>query len=134
MAKMTGKFAKVEIDVDGTPVEVAELREWSVSVSTESIDASCVGTEWTDSLPGLKSWEGEATTISVDDYWLSYIDGTPTISFYDDYNAQTTPVYQGKAKIDFERSVSYDSVIESTLTFTGAGPLTSPTEDGGATG
>lgn len=133
MAKMSGKFAKVEIDVDGTPVEVACLREWSVSVTTESIDASCVGTEWTSSIPGLKSWEGEATTISVDNYWLEYIDETPTIRFYDDYNTQTEPVYEGKAKIDFERSVSYDSVIESTLTFTGAGPLTSPITEAGTT-
>lgn len=132
MAKMTGKFAKVEIDVDGTAVEVAELREWSISVSTESIDASSVGTEWTENLPGLKSWEGEATTIDVDEYWIDYIDQTPTISFYDNGEEQTEPSYQGKAKIDFERSVSYDSVIESSLTFTGAGPLTSPAAEANA--
>lgn len=129
MAKKTGKFAKVEIDVDGTPVEIACLREWSISVSTASIDASCVGTEWTSSLPGLKSWEGEATTITVDEYWLNYIDQTPVISFYDDGEEQTEPSYQGPAKIDFERSASYDDVIESTLSFTGAGPLTSPAQD-----
>lgn len=123
--KLTGKNAKVTLQVEGTEVEVANLREWSVNVTTEKIDASCVGTEWTDNLPGLKSWEGEATCISVDDYWLDYIDGAFTITFYDE--ADGDPVYEGAATIDFERSVSYDDVIESTLTFTGAGPLTTPT-------
>lgn len=125
--KMTGKNAKVEIEIDGTPVTVLELREWSISVSTEKIDASAVGTEWTENIDGLKSWEGEATCISADQYWLEYLDTRPTINFYDDAD-QTEPTYTGKASIDFERSVSYDDVIESTLTFTGAGPLTHPTE------
>lgn len=123
--KMTGKNAMVEIEIDGTPVKVMELREWSVSVSTEKIDASAVGTEWSENLDGLKSWEGEATCISADQYWLEYLDKRPTISFYDHEN-QDEPTYVGRASIDFERSVGYDSVIESSLSFTGAGPLTSP--------
>lgn len=126
--KMTGKNAMVEIDIDGTAVKVMELREWSVNVSTEKIDASAVGTEWTDTIDGLKSWEGEATCIAADQYWLEYLDKRPIISFYD-HEEQGEPTYIGAASIDFERSVSYDDVIESTLTFTGAGPLTSPLAD-----
>ena len=125
MAKMTGKNAMVEIEIDGTPVKVMELREWSISVSTEKIDASAVGTEWTDTIDGLKSWEGEATCISADQYWLEYLDKRPIIHFYD-HEEQQEPTYSGRASIDIERSVSYDDVIESSLTFTGAGPLTSP--------
>ena len=125
MAKMTGKNAKVEIEIDGTSVQVLELREWSISVSTEKIDASAVGTEWTDTIDGLKSWEGEATCISADQYWLEFLDKRPLIKFYDHEN-QTEPTYQGRASIDIERTVSYDDVIESTLTFTGAGPLEQP--------
>lgn len=123
--KMTGKNAKVEIEIDGTAVEVMHLREWSVSVSTEKIDASATGTEWTENIDGLKSWEGEATCIAADQYWLEYLDKRPVIKFYDDAE-QLEPSYEGRASIDFERSVSYDDVIESSLTFTGAGPLTAP--------
>lgn len=123
--KKTGKKARLDIDIDGTPVPVLFLREWSVSVSTEKIDASCVGTEWTDNIEGLKSWEGEATCIDADPHWLNYLDERPEISFYDD-DEQELPIYRGRASIDFERGVSYDDVIESTLSFTGAGPLTHP--------
>jgi hypothetical protein len=133
MAKMTGKNAMVEIDVEGTSVQVMELREWSVSVSTEKIDASAVGTEWTDSIDGLKSWEGEATCISADQYWLEFLGKRPLIKFYD-HEGQEEPTYKGRASIDVERSVSYDDVIESTLTFTGAGPLEQPNESGASDG
>lgn len=126
--KMTGKNAKVEIDIDGSSVQVMELREWSISVSTEKIDASAVGTEWSDTLDGLKSWEGEATCISADQYWLEFLDKRPLIKFYD-HEDQTEPTYEGRASIDFERTTPYDDVIETTISFVGAGPLTSPASE-----
>lgn len=124
--KKTGQYAKVMLNVSGTPTQVMELREWSISVSSEKIDSSVAGEDWADHEIGRKSWEGEATCISADQYWLDYINDKVTIQFFDDAN-DATPVYEGTASIDFERSVPYDDMIESTLTFTGAGPLVNPT-------
>lgn len=128
MAKKKGQYAKVSLDVDGTPVDVMELREWSVSVSSEKIDSSVAGEDWADHLIGRFSWEGEATCISADQFWLKHIANKVTIDFFDDAS-DAQPSYQGTASLDFERTAPHDDIIESTLTFTGAGEFTSPAED-----
>lgn len=127
--KKTGQYAKVMLEVDGTSVRVMELREWSVSVSSEKVDSSVAGDDWADHEIGRKSWEGEATCISVDQYWLDYIDDKITVQFFD-HQDDPTPVYEGVASIDFERTAPHDDMIESTITFTGSGALTNPS--GGA--
>lgn len=126
MAKKTGLYAKVEIDVNGTMTQVMELREWSVSVSSEKVDGNVAGDDWADHLIGRKSWEGEATCVSVDEFWLGMLDQKVSIDFYDDSN-DTDPTYVGTASLDFEHAVTHDDLIENTLTFTGAGALTHPT-------
>ncbi len=128
MAKKSGQYAQVMLDVNGTPVQVMELREWSVSVSSEKIDSNVAGEDWADHIIGRFSWEGEATCISADQFWLKHIGNKVTIDFYDDAS-DASAAYQGSASLDFERSVTHDDVIESSLTFTGAGPFTSPAED-----
>lgn len=125
MAKKKGQYAKVTIDVSGIPTQVMELREWSVSVESEKIDASVAGDDWSDHEIGRKSWEGEATCISADQFWLELMDTKVKIDFYDDAN-DTKPAFTGTASIDFERTTPYDDLIESSLTFTGAGALTHP--------
>lgn len=125
MAKKTGQFAKVTIDVAGTPTQVMELREWSVSVESEKIDSSVAGDAWSDHEIGRFTWEGEATCVSADQFWLDYLAEKVEIDFYDNAT-DTNPVYTGTASIDFERSTPYDDLIESSLTFTGAGALTHP--------
>ena len=125
MAQKKGQMAKVEIDVSGTPTPVLELREWSISVSSEKIDASVAGDSWANHLIGRFSWEGEATTVWADEYFLSLITSKVTISFYDD-EADVDPAYVGTASLDFERNTPYDDLIEASLTFTGAGELTHP--------
>lgn len=126
--KKTGQFAKVSIKVPDVvlPVPVLELREWSISASTEKIDANVAGDEWNDHLIGRSSWEAEATCISGDQYWLDMLTKKIEISFYD-HADDAEPTYKGTASIDFERGVPHDDIIESTLTFTGAGPLVAAT-------
>jgi hypothetical protein len=126
MAAKKGQFAKVMIDVGGTPTEVMKLREWSISVESEKIDTTAAGDEWSEHEIGVFSWEGEATCIDADPYWLDYITEKTQIDFYDDEN-DANPIYRGTASIDFERTAPYDDVIESTITFTGSGALTHPT-------
>lgn len=126
MAKKTGQYAKVMLNVDGTPTQVMELREWSVSAESEKIDANVAGDEWATHLIGRKSWEGEATCVSADQFWLDLMDEFITIEFFD-HKDDLEPVYEGQASLDFERSSSMDDLIESSLTFTGNGALTHPT-------
>jgi hypothetical protein len=124
--KKKGQYAKVTVKIGAGPaVPVLELREWTISGSSEKIGANVAGDDWADHLIGLFSWEGEATCISGDQYWLDMLAQKVEISFYD-VAGDLEPTYVGTASVDFERGVPHDDIIESTLTFTGAGALSSP--------
>lgn len=127
MAKKTGQYAKVMLEIDATEVQVMELREWSISVSSEKVDANVAGSDWAEHLIGRLSWEGEATCVSADQFWLKHIKDKLNVKFYDSEKDEQ-PAYEGKASIDFEHSTPQDDLIESSLTFTGDGELKSPSE------
>lgn len=124
--KATGKYAKVEIDVGGTPITIAELREWTVSAETEKVDSSVAGDDWNQHEIGKGSWEGEATVLDVDQYWVEHLFSKVTLNLFDN-STDTEPAYTGEASLDFERTTPFDDMIESSLTFTGSGALTHPT-------
>lgn len=126
MAKRTGQYAKVTYDVSGTPVTVAELRDWSISVSTEKINADVAGVQWSEHLIGRHSWEADATCISVDGYWINLTETMITVEFFDHVD-DAEPAYSGEVSMDFERSVPHDDLIETSFTFTGNGILASGT-------
>jgi hypothetical protein len=126
--KITGQYAKVMIDVDGTEQQVMELREWSVSAESEKISADVAGNDWSEHLIGRKSWEGEATCISADQYWLPLMDKFVTVKFFD-HQDDLEPAYEGEVSLNFERTTPHDDVVESTLSFTGNGALRSPKSD-----
>ena len=122
--KATGQYAKVELDVDGTAVTVMELREWTVSGSTEKVDSTVAGQSWTEHEIGHGSWEGDATVLDIDTFWTDHLFKKVTISFF--FNEDDpTPAYEGRASLDFEVSTPYDDMIETSLSFTGDGELTS---------
>ena len=124
--KKKGQYAKVTTKIGAGPaVQVMELREWSISGSSEKIDSSVAGEVWANHEIGRFSWEGEATCISGDQYWLDLLAGKVEITFFDNAS-DLKAAYVGTASIDFERGTPHDDLIESTLTFTGAGALTSP--------
>lgn len=128
MTKRKGQYAKVTFSPNGAggaEATVAELRDWSISVSSEKIDGNVAGVDWAEHVIGRYSWEGDATCVSADQFWLEHITGFLTINFYDDLN-DAEPAYTGQASLDFEHSVSHDDLIESSLTFTGNGELTNP--------
>lgn len=122
---LTGKMAKVSMDVGGVKTPLAELREWSVSAETEKVDANVAGDGWARHLIGMASWEGDATVVDADPYWLDLMMDFVTVEFFDKADDEK-PKYVGQASLDFERSTPYDDIIETSLTFTGSGPLTSP--------
>lgn len=125
MSKMTGQFAKMTTKIgSAASVEIASLREWSVSIESEKIDATAAGDLWASNIRGIMSWEGEATCIDADPYWIDIATSGEviTIDFYDSAD-DAKPKYRGDAIVDFERTTPYDDVIEVSLTFTGNGPL-----------
>lgn len=120
--KLTGQYAKVKMTVGATVVDVMELREWSVSASTNKIDSTVAGVDWTSHEIGHGSWEGEATILDVDKYWVDHLFDKIDIEFY--YKASdASPAYEGTASFDFETSTPYDDMIETSLSFTGDGAL-----------
>lgn len=120
--KATGQYAKIEIDVEGTAVTVAELREWTISASTEKVDSSVAGQDWTSHEIGLGSWEGEATVLDIDTYWSDHLFKKVSVRFF--YNKDdVSAAYEGTASLDFEVATPYDDMIETSLTFTGDGEL-----------
>ena len=130
--KATGKYAKVEIDVSGTAVTIAELREWSISGETEKVDSSVAGDDWNSHEIGKGSWEGEATVLDVDQFWVANMFEKVTLSLFDNKD-DTDAAYEGEASFNFERTTPYDDMIESTLSFTVSGALTTPKADAGTT-
>jgi hypothetical protein len=122
MAVVKGQYAKVTITVDATPVDVLKLREWSISTSSEKIDATAAGDKWEKHEIGLLSWEGEATCVDADTFWLAMLDEKVTIKFYDKAD-DVSPKFTGTASMDVERSVPYDDLIETSISFTGDGEL-----------
>jgi hypothetical protein len=125
MAVKTGQYAKVTVDVGGTPVDVMKLREWSISTESEKIDTTAAGQAWESHEIGMLSWEGEATCIDADPFWIDLITKKVDVEFFDK-DTDTTAAFSGTVSIDAERSISYDDVIEQSLTFTGDGELIKP--------
>lgn len=117
-----GQFAKVVLDIDGTQVDVMKLRNWSYSSEVETIDATAASDEWARNEPGVKSWEGEAEVIDVDEYYLQYLGEKASIRFYQ--HEADTSYEEGVAIISgVEKSAPYDDLIEQSISFTGDGPL-----------
>lgn len=122
MAVKSGQFAKVTLKVGSTTVTVAKLREWSVSVSTEKLDSSAAGSKWGTHEIGIATWEGESSFIDADQYWLESLFDKVAIEFYDK-DDDTDPVYTGVCSLDFDRTVPYDGLIETSVSLTGDGEL-----------
>lgn len=130
MAVKKGQFAKVNMQtgtdaVSGNPIytEVLKLREWSISISSEKLDSTAASEEWESHEIGHLSWEGEATCIDADTFWFAKLKEKVQIQFFD-AETDTNPQFTGTASLDVERSVPYDDLIETSISFTGSGELT----------
>jgi hypothetical protein len=122
MAVKSGQYAKVMLDIDGTPVELMKLREWEVSIESAKLDTTAAGQGWETHEVGHLKWEGSATCIDADTFYFAHLEDKIEIEFYD-HEDDPLPVFVGTASLDIDRSVSYDDVIETELSFTGDGAL-----------
>jgi len=117
-----GQFAKVTMDVDGTPVELFKLRDWSISISSNELDSTAAGQKWETHEIGHLNWSGDATCLDADTFWLAYMSEKVDIEFYD-HEEDTAPAFTGTASLEVDRSVPYDDLIETSIDFRGDGEL-----------
>lgn len=109
---------------------VGDARNFSVSVTNDTVDSTVIGEAWKSFEDGLAGFEGSLDGLVVDEFWykraVSTLSGllprTVTKFQIDPKDAST--YYQGTVIFpSFELSGGYDSVIEYSVPFQGRGPL-----------
>ena len=127
MAQISGQYAELWVSVSGVKTKAAGLRNWSISIASEKIDATAAGDGWTQHIKGIKSWEGEAEMVEVDAYWFDLVTGDNLVEaeFYvSDSTEEGTVYYSGTVSLDAEMATPYNDLHGITVTFTGSDALT----------
>jgi predicted secreted protein len=124
MATHAGSEGKVFI---GTS-QVAEVKSWSLEVTSDTVDASIIGTQWRKNQATIKSWSG-----SFDGFWdetdttgqgALAVGATVTLNLYPEGNATGATFWTGDAIVtSIAYSGSFDGIVEATFSFTGSGAL-----------
>lgn len=127
MAQLSGQYAELWVTVNNVRTKAAGLRNWSISIASEKIDATTAGDGWAQHIKGIKSWEGEAELAEVDAYWFDLVtaDNLVTAEFYvSDSTEEGTVFYSGAVSLDAEIATPYNDLHGITVTFTGSDALT----------
>jgi predicted secreted protein len=124
MATHAGSVGKVFI---GTS-QVAEVKSWSLEVTSDTVDASIIGTQWRKNQATIKSWSG-----SFDGFWdetdttgqgALAVGATVTLNLYPEGDATGATFWTGDAIVtSIAYSGSFDGIVEATFSFTGSGAL-----------
>ena len=124
MATHAGSEGKVFIGSS----QVAEIKSWSLEVSSDTVDASIIGTQWRKNQATIKSWSG-----SFDGFWdetdtngqgaLS-AGGVVTLNLYPEGDDSGDTYWSGDAIItSISYNASFDGLVEASFSFTGNGAL-----------
>jgi hypothetical protein len=124
MATHAGSEGKVFI---GTS-QVAEVKSWSLEITSDTVDASIIGTQWRKNQATIKSWSG-----SFDGFWdetdttgqgALAVGATVTLNLYPEGDATGATFWTGDAIVtSIAYSGSFDGIVEATFSFTGSGAL-----------
>lgn len=128
MATHAGSEGKVFIGSD----QVAEVKSWSMEVTSDTVDASIIGTSWRKNQATIKGWSG-----SFDAFWdetdtdgqgaLS-AGGTVTLNLYPEGDDSGDTYWTGDVIITgISYNASFDGLVEASFSFTGTGALTETT-------
>jgi hypothetical protein len=128
MATHTGRLGAV---YSGTNA-VAEIRDWSLEVTSEVVADTVMGDSWVSNKPTLKSW-----TASFNAYWDdsdtngqgSLTEGAEiTLNLYPEGNTSSKAYWSGSAIVtSVSKSASFDGLVEASFSVTGNGELTEET-------
>ncbi|PIQ84658.1 MAG: hypothetical protein COV75_01075 [Candidatus Omnitrophica bacterium CG11_big_fil_rev_8_21_14_0_20_63_9] len=124
MATHAGSEGKVFVGSS----QVAEVKSWSMEITSDTVDASIIGTEWRKNQATIKSWSG-----SFDAFWdetdttgqgALAVGGTVTLNLYPEGDDTGATYWSGDAIItSISYSASFDGIVEATFSFTGTGAL-----------
>jgi predicted secreted protein len=137
MATLTGNNGVVKIDnAAGTPTTVAAVRNFSVDITSDTIETTTMGIDVRTYLSGLSSWSG-----SADIYFdpANYTGGASAIAALNPtgilvgasaitvelYLDGTSNKFAGECIITgFSVSSSMDGMVEASISFQGSGAVT----------
>ena len=128
MATHAGSEGKVFIGSD----QVAEIKSWSLEITSDTVDASIIGTSWRKNQATIKSWSG-----NFEGFWdetdtngqgALAAGGTVTLNLYPEGNDSGDTYWTGDAIItSISYSAAFDGIVEASFSFTGTGALTEST-------
>ena len=128
MATHAGSEGKVFIGSS----QVAEIKSWSLEVSSDTVDASIIGTQWRKNQATIKSWSG-----SFDGFWdetdtngqgAISAGGIVTLNLYPEGDDSGDSYWSGDAIItSISYNASFDGLVEASFSFTGTGALSNQT-------
>jgi len=128
MATHAGSEGKVFIGTD----QVAEVKSWSMEVTSDTVDASIIGTQWRKNQATIKGWSG-----SFDAFWdETDTDGqgalsagaTVTLNLYPEGDATGATYWSGDVIItSISYNAAFDGIVEASFNFTGTGALSTQT-------
>ena len=129
MANHTGSEGLVKVGGTNT---VAEVRSWSLSHESETIEDTAMGDSFRSHKAGLQSWSG-----SCDVFWdetdtngqVAMAPGTSlTVGFYPEGADSGDTYYSGTALItSVERNADLDGMVEASISLQGVGGITAAT-------
>ena len=129
MAILSGRYGEVLWDPTGaspgTPVVIASIKNFKLSLKTDKIDVTCFGDENKVYVPGMKDISG-----STDGFWNSADTtlveaadaATPGLLKLVPNSTEATFFWSGLAYMDAEIDTSVDGAPALTSTFSAAGP------------
>ena len=128
MATHAGSEGKVFVGTD----QIAEIKSWSMEVTSDTTDASIIGTSWRKNQATIKSWSG-----SFDGFWdetdtngqgALAAGATITLNLYPEGDDTGDTFWTGDVIItSISYNASFDGIVEASFGFTGTGPLTEST-------
>lgn len=129
MAKYHGKLGSIKaVTTGGTPAAIGEVKSFTLNTAAAQVDADKIGSEWSESLAGLKSWEG-----SIECYYdwsdaaqADLVEGEQVdLELFAAGETSTYEKFTGTAWVTgVEISVQNDQVVSYNISYRGNGALT----------
>jgi len=131
MAIELGRLCVLKVDVDGSPTELACIKDVKVTESAETADATARSNAgWKGKRQGLKEWSAQFEAVrDIDDPVLAALRkayGLGTILTAEFYNASDLALQKsGECFVsDFSSSEPLSGVVTISVTLEGTGALT----------
>jgi len=125
----TGSIKAVtSTDGSGTPVAVAEVKDWSLETTANLADDTVLGDAWTSQKLTTKSWSTTLNCIWSDDdpAQEDFVEGgTVQVELYPYGETAGNTKWDGLAIVaSVSKSAAADGLVEASFNLTGIGALT----------